>query len=90
MGILDSDVGVYVAGGVVMSLCFIVALGIVAAMPTLQVTRGTILTFGAGFAISISVYYLALWVYAFVDDDEDPKRYAPEDGDDPPHDDEAT
>lgn len=82
MGVLDSDVGVYVAGGVLVSLCFVVAISIVYLMPTLAVTRGTLITFGGGFAISMGVYYLALWVYGFVAADENPSLYAPEDSDD--------
>lgn len=72
MGLLDSDIAVYVAGGVVMTLSFVVAIGILVAMPHFTVSGTTLLTFSVGFAISMFVYYLALWIYRFVANDETP------------------
>lgn len=69
---LESDLAVYIAGGVVMTLSFVFAIGILVAMPHFTVTRTTLLTFSVGFAISMFVYYLALWIYRFVANDETP------------------
>lgn len=72
MGLFDADIAVYVAGGVVMSLSFVFAIGILHAMPLYTVTGTTLVTFSIGFFLSMVVYYLALWIYRFVAEDETP------------------